>query len=301
VNGGIQKVSPYFLINIVLLIFTSGCEFILPPSPGLPTLIPTAILQEPANSTPLPTPTIASSPQPSPTIPPPTPLPDTGWQLLKPGLERRIINLFDNDGRRKESLYLLRLEPALFRFSIGYHPGLPLGLNDWQRETEALIVINGGFFTLENTATGLIIVDGQVSGTSYQGFGGMLAISENGPEIRWLVEKPYEPSEPLLHALQSFPMLVKPGETTGYSDVGDLPSRRTVVAQDVNGRFLFILAPWGSFTLHQLSQFLLESDLELEIALNLDGGSSTGLILREPAEGIPAFSVLPAVILIHDR
>jgi hypothetical protein len=74
-----------------------------------------------------------------------------------------------------------------------------------------------------------------------------------------------------------------------------------VIGQDRAGRLLFLVADRGYFSLHQLSLYLTHSDLELDIALNLDGGPSSGLLLAEPAEGIPAFSVLPVVITVNPR
>lgn len=208
-----------------------------------------------------------------------------------------MITLLDED----ESLYLLRLEPDQFRFEIAYQPGAPKGLLEWQAETGALIVVNGGFFTEENIATGLTIIDGQASGTSYVDFGGMLAIAEAGPEIRWLVARPYTPDESLQYALQSFPMLVKPGGVLGYPDEDGSPARRTVIGMDENGRFLIILSRRSNFTLHQLSAWLTASDLELDVALNLDGGTSSGLILAQPRQELLPFVLLPAVITIYPR
>ncbi len=160
-------------------------------------------------------------------------------------------------------------------------------------------MVNGGFFTAENVATGAIVVGGQSSGTSYQDFGGMLAITADGPTLRWLPQEPFSPAEGLLAGLQSFPMLVLPGGQIGYPDEDDDRARRTVIAQDGNGRMLFILAINGSFSLHRMSRFLVESDLGIDRALNLDGGTSTGLLLSEPAEGITAFNFLPVVIVVY--
>jgi hypothetical protein len=50
-----------------------------------------------------------------------------------------------------------------------------------------------------------------------------------------------------------------------------------------------------------LSAFLVQSDLELEIALNLDGGPSSGLLLADPPQGEPALLPLPVVILVFPR
>ncbi|MFQ5419744.1 MAG: phosphodiester glycosidase family protein, partial [Anaerolineae bacterium] len=110
--------------------------------------------------------------------------------------------------------------------------------------------------------------------------------------------RPYDANEPLQYALQSFPMLVKPGGKLGFPDEDGQPSRRTVIAQDRDGRFLFIIAPWGKFTLHQLSAFLVNSDLDLDIALNLDGGSSSGLLWADN-QGVQAMTAVPAVIAVY--
>jgi hypothetical protein len=71
------------------------------------------------------------------------------------------------------------------------------------------------------------------------------------------------------------------------------------VAQDLQGRILIIVAPRGYLSLHELARFLAESDLDLNVALNLDGGFSTGLWLRA---GEPALAPLysPPVVLTTD-
>jgi hypothetical protein len=153
-----------------------------------------------------------------------------------------VVNLLTAENQVQESLYLLRIDPAGYRFDVGYRPGQPQSLENWQAETGALLVVNGGFFTEENIATGAIVVDGQVSGTSYRDFGGMLAITAEGPMLRWLPQQPFDPAEPLLAGLQSFPMLVTPGGQIGYPDEDGQRARRTVIAQDVEGRILFVLA-----------------------------------------------------------
>jgi uncharacterized protein YigE (DUF2233 family) len=252
-------------------------------------------------------PTAAPVLQPTPTLfvtptvalPTATVAADSGWQVLRTGLEKRVINVVDGNGRLVESVYLLRFEPAYYQFGVAYRPGEPLSLEAWQAETGALVVMNGGYFTELNVATGLIVSNGQASGASYGDFAGMLAVTAEGPELRWLGERPYDPNETLVAAVQSFPLLVKPGGLVGFPDEDGLVNRRTVVAQDRQGRILFLVAPGGYFTLHQLSIYLVNSDLDLDIALNLDGGTSTGLLLAEPAEGIGAYTLLPAVITVH--
>lgn len=272
----------------------AGCTAVAAPAtpPAQPAQAATPTLHQPAFA-----PAVAS----------PSPIPDTGWQPLTAGEGQpaygawRLIRLFDDDGRVAEEITIVRLEPAQVAFRVAYQPDTPRTLRQWQTETGALLVVNGGFFTETFQATGLTVVAGQASGSSYGDFAGMFAVTAAGPEVRWLGARPYHADEPLQYALQSFPMLLRPGGLIGYPEEDGQAARRTAVAQDRAGRVLFILAPWGSFTLHELSLWLARSDLDLDTALNLDGGTSTGLLLAEPEINIPAFTRLPIVITVFPR
>ena len=249
---------------------------------------------------------------------PPTPVPtviqtlsrlpdkgDTGWTAIQPGLERRLIQVYNNQNQSVESVYLWRLDQKFFRLDVAFSE-TPKSMESWQRETNAALVVNGGYYSVENERyfpDGLTIIHGKNSGRSFAGFGGMLAILQDRAELRWLVEKAYNPSESLQAALQSFPILVQPGGQLGFGTEREnqVKARRTVIAQDKAGRILFILAPQGYFTLHQLSVYLTDSDLNLDIAVNLDGGGSTGMMVANPREVIPPTRPIPFVILVYAR
>lgn len=272
-------------------LFLAGCALLAPANGEEPAVV------EPAGTTVWEAIWATATPAP----PTPTIEPDSGWEELRPGLERRIINLHNEQNLVVETLYILRLEPEQFRFDVVYDPLEPKGLARWQEETGALAVINGGYFMENYVATGRIISGGQASGVSYGEFAGMFVVTEAGPELRWLQEQPYDPDEPLWAGLQSFPLLVKPGRVPGFPEEDLRPARRTVLGQDNEGRLIFLVASLGYFTLHDLSYFLTESDLDLHIALNLDGGASSGILLAEPAEGIHNFAAVPAVIAVYER
>ena len=232
-------------------------------------------------------------------------VPDTGWSLVQPGLERRVIQVYDAQKQPVESLHIWRLDPDHFRMDVAFDE-TPKSLEAWQKETGASLVMNGGYVSINNeqySPDGLAILNGRAYGRSFEGYGGMLAI--NGPEVelRWLVEKPYNPDERLSAALQSFPILVRPGGRLGFGPEREnhASARRTVIAQDKQGRILFLVAPQGYFTLHRLSVYLTESDLDLDIAINLDGGGSTGVLAANPREVISARVLLPYVILAYAR
>ncbi|MGD9001350.1 MAG: phosphodiester glycosidase family protein, partial [Anaerolineae bacterium] len=80
-------------------------------------------------------------------------------------------------------------------------------------------------------------------------------------------------------------------------------ARRTVVAEDRNGNILLIIAPRGYLSLHAVAVYLARSDLAVDVALNLDGGGSTGLWLatREARLDIDSYTPVPAVIAVERR
>jgi len=215
-----------------------------------------------------------------------------------------VIEIHDSQNLRVESLHIWRIDQNYFRMDVAFD-GSPKNLETWQKETNAALVMNGGYYSIENEryfANGLTISDGVATGHNF-GFGGMLAVNRDRAELRWLVEQPYHSNEPLQAALQSFPMLVLPGGGLGFGAEREsyAAARRTVIAQDRFGRILLMIAPQGHFTLHQLSLYLTESDLDLHIAVNLDGGGSTGILVADPWEIISPTRALPFVILVHGR
>ncbi|HFC11511.1 MAG TPA: phosphodiester glycosidase family protein [Anaerolineae bacterium] len=264
-----------------------------------PTLLPTPTLQ-PAN---LPTaiPTRQSTSPPTTTQPAPTPnndapTPTKMWQALGEGLAHRVLPI----GETGDLLYVLRIDPELYQFDVAYRPTQPLTLPQWQAETGALIVFNGGFFTEAYYATGLIIVDGVAAGLSYD-FGGMVSIRDGNLALRPLASEPYDSAEMLDAGLQAFPLLVNRDGTAAFTDPATKHARRSVIAQDRAGNVLFIVANRPTFTLTHLSNFLANSDLDLAIALNLDGGPSSGLLIRDPKFEIPSPMLLPTILTVDRK
>lgn len=226
------------------------------------------------------------------------------WSTVRRGLERRVVQIYDRQNRPVETVHIWRLDQDDFRLDVAFDKR-PKSLEAWQAETKAAMVVNGGYFSIVNEqyfADGLTVLNGAASGRSFTGYGGMLAVLQGDAELRSLVQRPYDPNERLDAALQAFPVLVTPGGGLGYGSERETyaRARRTVIAQDREGRILFILTPQGHFTLHEISAYLTASDLNLDIAINLDGGSSTGIIVAEPREVIPS-RLLPFVILVYEK
>jgi uncharacterized protein YigE (DUF2233 family) len=226
-----------------------------------------------------------------------TPLPpDTGWRTVAPGVEVRSLNVAA--GELTERVTIARLDPTHATLRVFYTPGNAYPVSAWARQTGALLVVNGGYFTAEQTVTGLTVTNGAAHGAPYGDYAGMLAVGVDGVfTVRWLRTWPYDPAEPLREAVQSFPVLVKPGGEMGFpADADDgRPSRRTVAAQDRRGCLLLMIAPRGYLSLHDMAVWLATSDLDVDVALNLDGGTSSGFWL---ADGVQIDSLIPVPVVI---
>ena len=273
------------------VLLASGCALL----PLSPTAAPTPTLTPRPTATPLSTATPHPTPLPTRTPEPP----DTGWRVLQPGIELR--RMLVEPGATAERVTIVRLNPATVRFRVHYDPITPRPVRVWAERLGSLLVINAGYFTAENRTVGVLISAGQAWGTPYGDFAGMFAVTpDEQVSVRWFRDRAYDPGEPLREAVQSFPVLVKPGGAMGFpADADDgRQARRTVVAQDRQGRILFVVAPGGKLNLHGLASFLASSDLDLDVALNLDGGTSTGLWLGTNVSPIEINSHIPVPSVI---
>jgi hypothetical protein len=227
----------------------------------------------------------------------PTPLPDTGWLPVAPGIELRRLRT----PAAPTQVSIVRIDPTQVRFRVGYRPGAPQSIERWADEAGALAVINGGFFDLNYTTTALLIRDGVAAGESYVGRGGMFSVSPaEAIRLRSLADTPFDPAEPIREAIQGWPLLLRPGNIATYSYEDGDRARRSVIATDQAGRVLLIALPQPTLTLAELSTWLANTDLALDVAVNLDGGSSTGLIVNgdQERERISPFIALPIVLLV---
>ncbi len=222
------------------------------------------------------------------------------WYSGTPGVEVRYED-WKSPGNNEDTVTIVRFDLRHITLSVAYQPTQPLSMSEWMQKEHATAIINGGYFDKQNTATALVVSNGQSFGTSYDGFGGMLSVNSQGHiELRSLRQHTYDPNnDRLRQATQSSPMLVLYGQATQFN-ADAASSRRSVVAMDKQGRLLFIASPSAAFSLGELEDLLVGSDLSIDRALNLDGGASTGLYLNTKNQQvtIDAFTNLPLVVIV---
>ncbi len=231
---------------------------------------------------------------------PPTPTVDSsGWRIFAPGLEQRS---YRPDGNLLGELYVLRIDPVLYIFRAHYRPGAPLNLSGWQSELSgAAAFVNANFFDLQGNVLGMLVSDGVIHGESLANRGGTFLVLNGQPRLRSNIYEPYA-GEPYEQAVQAFPMLTLSGQAV-YAPARQEPvSRRTVVAQDQQGRVLLMVTPLFGLSLEALSAYLPTTDMGIVDALNLDGGGSTMLYVNaSPAVRLPSLDPVPAVLAVYSR
>ena len=82
-----------------------------------------------------------------------------------------MIRIYNDQNQHVESVHVWRLDQDYFRLDVAYDE-TPKPLETWQRQTNALMVVNGGFYSIENerySPNGLTIVNGEASGRSFRG------------------------------------------------------------------------------------------------------------------------------------
>ena len=226
------------------------------------------------------------------------------WQRVNPAIELITLTARPKDAQSDQSVMIARIDPARAEFKVQYAPDGAQTVREWQTATQADLTINAGYFTEQHLATGLIIANGRASGTSYAGFGGMFSIADGRPALQWLAKKPYAADRRISSAVQSFPMLINNGGLVPGIPADARPSFRTFVGLDKQGRVILGVCQSPTWTMIELAEWLAaQPALNLDTALNLDGGRSTGLWIRGIDESrlTNSFDVVPAVIAVKAK
>jgi len=235
-------------------------------------------------------------------VPPPTSTPDTGWQTIAPGLERRN---YDPDPLNSVTrMVALRIDPAQYSFRAHYQPGQAHTTSEWSMALpQAVAIVNANFFDQADVALGLLVSDGVVYGHSFTDRGGTFLVQNGQPRIRANLREPYQ-GEPLEQAVQAFPMLVLDGLAAFTDTIQDRSTRRTIVAQDSSGRIILLATPVLGLTLRDLSAYLPTTDMNIVTAFNLDGGRSTMMVIKTDGSAdtvVSSFDSVPAVLAVYPR
>ena len=193
------------------------------------------------------------------------------WQSLDPGFEAAELPVLA-DGREVDRVMLARIDPGKFRFVLRAAPGGHT-LEAWRAQLGAAMVINGGFFARDGApATPMLSGRQRLGPPAYDARHGAFVASDDFTGIRDLRHGDWTSAfRDAEDAAVSFPLLL--GADGGNSALpGDRRASRSFVGQDRAGRVILGTTRGAAFALDRLAAFLKASPLDLELALNLDGG-----------------------------
>lgn len=207
------------------------------------------------------------------------------WRNLGKGLNFAEIQVF----RKKvlvDTLAVVKVDPASNAFRVQHHK--PQSIAAWQQELGAPVVFNASYYCRDNLPCGLILSNGNPIGPPRNPqMRGMFVAEPKGlsPDLprATILDLTVTPISvktlPWTQGVQSYPLLL---DYKGRVRVWNSPktARRTVIAIDRNGFILIFNTNEVYFTLYDFAHFLKASDLEIDSALNLDGGTEAQLYIK---------------------
>lgn len=228
------------------------------------------------------------------------------WYTITSGMQ--IKEYIAEDGL--DVITVIKIDPDEFRFEVLQDDASSRSVNDWREEKNALLVVNAAFFNENNLPTGYLMAsDGIEYNQPYylgeNGYTGAFVINdEGGIDVRYLPHTNYGLTElKMIQAtFQTFPTLIIPDGKKAQLNESTSKAARTVLAQDEDMNLYIILTQSDYFTLTGIRDYLLDSDLDLDVAINLDGGTSSGVSIKSEgfSYGLSSFYV-PSVIAIYER
>ena len=212
---------------------------------------------------------------------------DYSWQTIGKGLSFTRIEVLEKQAI-VECLEVVRIDPNLNSFRVFHGP--PQRISKWHESTNAAVIFNASYFTNQGQPCGALLIDGMTYGPlKNSAMRGMFVSEPRGvsPDlpratILDLTATPVDIKKlPWTQGLMSFPLLL---DSRGRIRVknSDLQSQRTVICTDRQGNILVCHTAGDYFTLYELAKFLKSTSLDIDMALNLDGGSKAQLSINTP-------------------
>ncbi|MFH1147319.1 MAG: phosphodiester glycosidase family protein [Pseudomonadota bacterium] len=184
-----------------------------------------------------------------------------------------------------DTLVLVKIDPSRNRIRIIHDKNIKT-IEEWQKVTGASVIFNGSYFRENFEPCALVLSDGQSKGPKYNRYmKGMFVAEPKRADlpraaILDLTRMTYIPKNSAWEqGLQSFPVLLDPQGHIRV-DSSDLKASRTAICTTRDDCILVVHTEEAYFTLHALAAFLKKLQLNIETALNLDGGIAAELCVK---------------------
>lgn len=229
---------------------------------------------------------------------------NTSVAPLSDFMQRRTVKYEDG---RTVNLIVIKLEKDKFIWETAEDQGAPKTVMAWRQELGADLVINGSYFDEEMRPTGFYKPrdadesriawpdrDNQKNGSGYTG---LVQIRNGLLSLHYLPASFQKTPTKDSAAFLSYPTLIADGKILVDSDTKKY-ARRTILAQDKKGIPYIVITESGIISLFEIANWLTVQPEEFSIAVNLDGGGSTGLSYADKKINIEITSA-PVPNVIH--
>jgi uncharacterized protein YigE (DUF2233 family) len=214
------------------------------------------------------------------------------WHEISPGLSYTNLSLPADGSKEPKDMVLAVIDPKKYDLNIYQNADKEsaLTIKEIHLKDDSLLTFNGNFFTEDFKPTGLLMDNGTILNeyTKAKLLNGIFAVTTDGKAKlinhgNGLDKKDYE------FAIQSGPVLLdEKGDIAVDKNDGDKASR-TAIGLNKEGDIVLIslkqdlLNLDNEISLYGLAKILKESpqlkEIGLKSVLNLDGGSSSGLMI----------------------
>ena len=215
------------------------------------------------------------------------------WQQIQPGVDFK--QMLVGEGVTAELFDIVRIDQAHAKLAIAINETQPETISAWADTLGVGVVVNGSYFDEQYKILTRTVVDGESTGKLLSGATGLAqqAVNQTWSITPWSGE-----GINTQNAIQSYPLLLNAG--VPFSGGSLDTAQRSVLAEAKNGTLYIIVTEYGALSLDQLATVLsADLNLDLDYALNLDGGTSTGLAISGPTINYLDDSlVVPSVLYI---
>lgn len=219
--------------------------------------------------------------------------PVASWEDYGRGVARREY-WFKNSTQGRAILYRFDQRDFTARL-VQRAPALLV--RDWLAlDAKETLVVNGEYFDEKDMPIGYTMIDGSRIGKGML-TGKTTTMVGLSPKVVLGVER-----NSVHDGFQTYPILVKNGRAAVVSDSKQY-ARRTFIGTDTVGSFYVGVIPDSSVSLYELAHVLVDTDIAWSMAVNLDGGPSTGLASRfsNHEEHFDSMTLIPNVLMVERR
>jgi len=238
------------------------------------------------------------------------------WDDEQPGLRAGSFEVRASGGLLVNSVAIVEIDPARYRFSLTAAPGFaPRAADAWMADTAVSAAVNTGLFRKDGTPQGLVLLDGVRLGQRADWLDAAVAVEDGRPRL--VFPRTADSLGAGASAFQVLPWLVRAGRvafgvTSGLRLSRTHRDRRLTFCIGSDGLVRLLLSNFEVFGqsagtipvgLTIPEQATIAAAVGCADAVALDGGISAQLVVRFPrrVRRMPGWREVPLMMLIRPR